>query len=585
MFNILSLIMLFIVASTAWIDVQGASFDCSKAKADVETAICANKELSAFDDSLAEVYRDLLSDHQDTGRLRDQQRAWLLNRMPDCQYQDNVNFCLIEKYKRRIELLKALKALRQPTKSSSSGIQSRYLLDEVSKKHDFVLQLLEKCEPITGEDGGTCEGPGIIGVFHKGAKTPVQLIPMDNIFLSFTKRGKPLANSAALYDYQGVINVGDFNFDGQEDFAIQNGNHGSYSGPSYDVYLSIRDSERFEFNRDFSELIDSTLGFFQFDAERKRLVTFGKSGCCYHETTEYEVVGNKPVPISRVIDQAKGDRSFTHEERWVNGKWARLADEYQHKSTGPVLLLPAPEAPQSDTDKKPIEALHFPGREYKSGTDWWALSCSSTCQIAHARLTVTPKPYVLDDESKVFGQRLNWSPAPQDDALLFLRAPVSVLNLTAGPVITFNPIDAEEVTIEEPTARDAALEAPTPTSLVFVVPNGVRAYVMPMLVLPDSKASHSNGIPALELRIKGQRQTLISDYFSPNDFLENRQSYVPWVGDLDGDGKLDLIVNMNPSSPCGTNIVLFLSSRAKNGQLVGEAGRFDSSQIDQKGCR
>jgi len=46
-----------------------------------------------------------------------------------------------------------------------------------------------------------------------------------------------------------------------------------------------------------------------------------------------------------------------------------------------------------------------------------------------------------------------------------------------------------------------------------------------------------------------------------------------WAGDLDGDGQLDLLINANA---CTNKTVLFLSSMAKNNDLVGEAGVFEN---------
>ncbi|CAD5110596.1 XAC2610-related protein [Zestomonas carbonaria] len=85
-------------------------------------------------------------------------------------------------------------------------------------------------------DQETCESSGQIAVAKKGQATAYQLIDLSNIFITI-EDNKVLINSAKLYDYQGVINVGDFNFDGLEDFAVQNGNNGSYGGPSYDIFL------------------------------------------------------------------------------------------------------------------------------------------------------------------------------------------------------------------------------------------------------------------------------------------------------------------------------------------------------------
>ncbi|HWW04630.1 lysozyme inhibitor LprI family protein [Collimonas sp.] len=314
------LTLLFIATATVWGHAAAASFDCLKAKSEVEKAVCANKELSALDGNLAVAYRDLLVNDRDATTRREEQREWLQNLTANCQPQDKFDACLVDQYKKRMSLLKALKALQDPGKISDT-IGSRYSLADISRKYDFVVHLLERCEPAKDEEEGSCEGPGIVTVFPKGDKTPLQVIPMDNVFVSFTKSGKPLANSASLYDYQGVINVGDFNFDGEEDFAIQNGNHGSYGGPSYDVYLKDQKRRTFVYNANLSELIDGSLGFFQVDEARKRLTTFAKSGCCYHETTAYAVKDNMPVPVTRVVDDARGDEGTESEERWERGKW------------------------------------------------------------------------------------------------------------------------------------------------------------------------------------------------------------------------------------------------------------------------
>ena len=48
-----------------------------------------------------------------------------------------------------------------------------------------------------------------------------------------------------------------------------------------------------------------------------------------------------------------------------------------------------------------------------------------------------------------------------------------------------------------------------------------------------------------------------------------------WAGDLDGDGKLDLLLNLSTHYNLDSHR-LFLSSMAKKGQLVGEAAVFDA---------
>lgn len=59
------------------------------------------------------------------------------------------------------------------------------------------------------------------------------------------------------------------------------------------------------------------------DSIKKRLVTLTKSGCCYHETVEYKVQNNLPVPVSRVVEDGtrKSNYVYVSRELYVNGKW------------------------------------------------------------------------------------------------------------------------------------------------------------------------------------------------------------------------------------------------------------------------
>jgi len=313
---------------------KAASFDCRHAKSEIDQAICRNQELSDLDSRLSTIYSELLAAAKDGEPIRKSQRAWASNSEYASNSRDSceadktrIEACLVSVYKDRIKLLSTLTESVKSDAKVKSG--SRYELKSVSAKYDFVIQTFGPCEADSKQDYSSCENPGVVQVFRKGAVAPLQIIAMENIFLSFSRNKTPLVNSAALYDYQGVINVGDFNFDGEEDFAIQNGNHGSYGGPSYDVYLFSKKAGSFKYNAGMSELVENTLGFFQVDDSSKRLMTLAKSGCCYHESTVYEVINDNPVPVSRVIDDASKDQryDYVYEEKWADGKWKRVKTE------------------------------------------------------------------------------------------------------------------------------------------------------------------------------------------------------------------------------------------------------------------
>jgi hypothetical protein len=177
-------------------------------------------------------------------------------------------------------------------------------------------------------DRGTCEGPAELAVFRKdpqgrASPTPLQTEHLANVVVPFASPGVPLVDSTRLYDDQGVVDVGDFDFDGREDFAVQVGHDGPYGGPTFVVYLDSPRAGRFVASDPLSELTRTTLGMFQVDAARRRLVTLAKSGCCWHETTEYEVAGGRPVAVVVVTEDAITEDGFvvTTSRRLVDGRW------------------------------------------------------------------------------------------------------------------------------------------------------------------------------------------------------------------------------------------------------------------------
>jgi len=317
-----------------------ASFDCNKAASAVERAICAEPALSALDDRLAALYQDLLATTKDRAALVRLQHEWLApdsdlegNRSICEERADTRSSCLSEVYEKRLDLLAAFKPLlQQPDQPAGAGL--RFDLRQVSAKYDFTIRLLKTCEAEMAGDSFNCEQAGVVYISKKGQTTPIQVIPMNNIFLSLYRAPPSLTEKkientrarTAEYGEQSTILVGDFNFDGEEDIAIRNGNRSSYNGPSFDVFLQSRAQGRFLYNAALTRLVQNTLGFFQTDTKRKRLKTAEKSGCCYHVATEYLLINDQPVPVVRTIHDGlvEGKYNYVYDERWVNGRWQRI---------------------------------------------------------------------------------------------------------------------------------------------------------------------------------------------------------------------------------------------------------------------
>ena len=85
--------------------VAAASFDCQKAKSELEHLLCDNAELSLLDSRLGESYKTLtkMLTPMEMKQLRTMQTDWLERRVMDCGV-DEVN-CLKRLYQKRIDLL------------------------------------------------------------------------------------------------------------------------------------------------------------------------------------------------------------------------------------------------------------------------------------------------------------------------------------------------------------------------------------------------------------------------------------------------------------------------------------------------
>lgn len=106
---------------------QGPTFDCAKAKGEVETLICSDASLATLDRKLDEVYKAALAKARDgvPQFLRTEQRGWIKGRNDCWKAKDgtyltaswqakNVRECVEGSYRIRISELQALMRLVPP---------------------------------------------------------------------------------------------------------------------------------------------------------------------------------------------------------------------------------------------------------------------------------------------------------------------------------------------------------------------------------------------------------------------------------------------------------------------------------------
>ena len=203
---------------------------------------------------------------------------------------------------------------------------STFQINDGSVLYDAQL-IVKNC----GKD--ECAGSAKIILFKKGSKRVFQSLTSADLNFYLDKKQQPSVNIIQLYDEQSPLIFEDFNFDGQQDLAIRNGNESSYGGPSYDVYVFNKTRQQFVPSSELTELAVENLGMFQTDDKRKRLITFAKSGCCFHITSEYAVIPNKGL---KLVHEVTEDATGTGEQVTVTTKsynlhtkkWRKILKKY-----------------------------------------------------------------------------------------------------------------------------------------------------------------------------------------------------------------------------------------------------------------
>jgi uncharacterized protein len=289
-----------------------ASFDCKLASGVVEKTVCMNASLSAADDELSSLYKEAVRFvAKGDNTVQSEQRRWLSETRSQCITVASVPSCIEMRYAQRIAELR-----RIPRIASAKSTDYRYRVSDASNRYDFLLK-------VSGCGQESCVSPGHVSIVFKGRQAPIQTIAFAGLTVPLNKN-RPLVNSAELYDTQGGINIGDFNFDGSEDFSVQSDHDGPYGGPTYAIFLFDSVTQRFAYSPSLSSLTQSSSGLFELDVARKRLLTSEKSGCCFHVDTEYVVRQNMAEPIVRTVYDATGDLERTHTEIFTNGSWIKI---------------------------------------------------------------------------------------------------------------------------------------------------------------------------------------------------------------------------------------------------------------------
>ena len=242
---------------------------------------------------------------------------------------------------KRTPLLLLLLLLTAGTARAEETLRVR----DASKKYELEVRVAGCGGAERLNDDNNCDGPARVSLYRKGSKAPFQVLRLRNLQLyKDTAAYSPETSTKprGIYAEEYTFVFEDFDFDGEEDLAVCNGRDGGYGGPSYNVYLFDRRSKRFVENRRLSRLTDAPyLGLFFRDPKKRLISVYSKSGCCYHETEVYRLVGGRPVLVEKVTEEATSteDESevlvITTTRKRVGGRWVPKTKKEKVKRESP----------------------------------------------------------------------------------------------------------------------------------------------------------------------------------------------------------------------------------------------------------
>ncbi|MBN2694335.1 hypothetical protein JXR93_06700 [bacterium] len=202
--------------------------------------------------------------------------------------------------------------------------QTKFEIKNASKNYLIIINI-EKCK------NDDCEGKGTVELIDKKTDKTFQILNSNYLYFSLDSLENPATNIIKAYDKQNSVLFDDFNFDGIDDIAIRNGNGISYGSPSYDVYLYDINKKQFILNQELTNLASKNLGIFKIDKNKKRLVTYEKSGCCWHIKKEYELIPKKGLlKVYELEEDSRNGKIVLVTTRYfVNNKWIIKSIKYK----------------------------------------------------------------------------------------------------------------------------------------------------------------------------------------------------------------------------------------------------------------
>ncbi len=216
-----------------------------------------------------------------------------------------------------------------------------------------------------------------------------------------------------------------------------------------------------------------------------------------------------------------------------------------------------------------LSGLHYAADPVRGGGDWWGIFPEGegyTFQPVRVRVEAVVDP-LADGDTRKTATEITVPGNVQDIPLIR-----GLMSAASGPLKSLKPEKKWGFlppgdSIELPMARDDAVDA------MKIIASGNET-------IKKAGPSEVSVMTGYELRLvqgsgKEQQSQLLVALPEFSRFSYEEGPSLLWAGDLDRDGKLDLLYNLS-SFYIDTELALFLSSAAKNGELVGLAARWNA---------
>ena len=174
---------------------------------------------------------------------------------------------------------------------------------------------------------------GEISVFEIDTNNKILTIKSDEFTFDLDIKGSAETNIVKLpYGRQSIIIYEDFNFDGKKDLAVMDGQYSCYHGPSFQIYLETEDG--LKHSLEFTKLAQEYCGMFEVNSETGTIHTMTRSGCCWHQWSEFKVKENTPI-LMKIVERGLSVNGLTEDyveknrigDKFVEQKYSYLSEE------------------------------------------------------------------------------------------------------------------------------------------------------------------------------------------------------------------------------------------------------------------